>query len=336
MEVHPATQAVEHAGNARAPILRVRDLATHFFTTSGVAKAVDGVSFEMSHGETLGIVGESGSGKSVMALSLMRLVPLPGRIVGGKVFLGERDLLSLSNGDMRAVRGRQISIVLQDPMTSLNPVWSIGTQLTETLGWHRRLRGKDALEAAVANLRKIRVSDPEARMKAYPHQLSGGMRQRVVGAIAISGHPQVLIADEPTTSLDVSVQAQYLKLLNDLQQELGLSILFITHDFGIVAKICSRVAVMYAGRIVEVAPTRELFATPRHPYTKALIASVPTLDRRVEQLESIPGQPPLATQWPTGCRFAPRCPLADNRCRAEYPPAVHVGDGHEASCWRPA
>ena len=316
-------------------VLRVEDLRTHFQTRWGTVKAVDGVSFNLRRGETLGIVGESGSGKSVTALSLMRLVPSPpGRIVGGKVILDGENILELSENKMGQVRGSKIGIILQDPMTSLNPVFSIGNQVEETIRIHQDIPRRSVLEKALDVLRKVRIPAPEARVRDYPHQMSGGMRQRVVGAIGISCQPLVLIADEPTTSLDVTIQAQYLRLLNDLQQESDLALIFITHDFGIVAKMCDRVAVMYAGRLVEMGDVRDIFNNPSHPYTEALLASVPKLEEDVEKLYSIEGQPPTLHDLPPGCPFASRCPYVMDRCHEEYPPRTQVGEEHFAHCWK--
>ncbi|MGH7391964.1 MAG: ABC transporter ATP-binding protein [Candidatus Rokuibacteriota bacterium] len=321
-----------------APLLEVRDLRTWFYTRRGVVKAVDGVSFTVREGETLGLVGESGCGKSMTALSVLRLVPRPaGRIVGGEVLLDGEDLLAMSEREMRRIRGRRVSMILQDPMSSLNPVFSIGDQVAEALRIHQRLAGAGLWASARDMLRRVRIPSPDLRLRNYPHQLSGGMRQRVVGAIALSCRPRVLIADEPTTSLDVTIQAQYLRLLKELQQEMGLGLVFITHDFGIVARMCDRVAVMYAGRVVETAGVREIFNHPRHPYTRALLASVPPLESRVERLASIDGQPPPLHDLPPGCPFVPRCAHARSVCREEYPPAVAVeGDGHRAACWKVA
>ena len=316
-------------------VLRVEDLRTHFQTRWGTVKAVDGVSFNLRRGEILGIVGESGSGKSVTALSLMRLVPSPpGRIVGGKVILDGENILELSENKMGQVRGSKIGIILQDPMTSLNPVFSIGNQVEETIRIHQDIPRRSVLEKALDVLRKVRIPAPEARVRDYPHQMSGGMRQRVVGAIGISCQPLVLIADEPTTSLDVTIQAQYLRLLNDLQQESDLALIFITHDFGIVAKMCDRVAVMYAGRLVEMGDVRDIFNNPSHPYTEALLASVPKLEEDVEKLYSIEGQPPTLHDLPPGCPFASRCPYVMDRCHEEYPPRTQVGEEHFAHCWK--
>jgi oligopeptide/dipeptide ABC transporter ATP-binding protein len=298
-----------------------------------VVKAVDGVSFTLEAGETLGVVGESGSGKSMTALSIMGLVPKPsGKTVGGKVLLDGEDLLQKTPSEMQQIRGRKICMILQDPMTSLNPVYTVGNQLMETL--RMRDEGRGVKERAIELLSKVKIASPETRISAYPHQMSGGMRQRVVGAIAISGSPKVLIADEATTSLDATIQYQYLQLLREIQKETGLSIIFITHDFGIVAKMCDRVAVMYAGKVVELAPVRDLFNKPSHPYTEALIRSVPNVDEEVDKLYAIEGQPPALDKLPAGCSFAPRCPHAFERCVQEYPTPVTVGEDHYAHCWK--
>jgi oligopeptide/dipeptide ABC transporter ATP-binding protein len=317
-------------------VLEVRDLHTHFFLRRGVVKVVDGVSFSLRQGEVLGLVGESGSGKSVTALSLMRLLPQPAaRTVHGEVLLEGENLLTKSTGEMRGIRGRKISMILQDPQTSLNPVFTIGDQLRESIAKHYPGDDKTVMTRVIEALRKVKLAAPETRIHQYPHQMSGGMKQRVVGAIAISCGPRVLIADEPTTALDVTIQLQYLKLLKELQQSSDLAILFITHDFGIVAKMCDRVAVMYAGRIVETGPVRQVFDNPRHPYTQALIASVPKMKKQqAGRLPTIEGQPPVFSDLPPGCRFAPRCPLADERCRTTYPSSFTVGAEHTADCWR--
>jgi oligopeptide/dipeptide ABC transporter ATP-binding protein len=315
-------------------VLEVEDLCTYFTTRWGTVKAVDGVSFMLRKGETLGIVGESGCGKSVTSSSLMRLVPSPpGHIVGGRVMLNGRDVLQLSEGQMSRVRGGEISMILQDPMTALNPVFDIKDQVGEAIKIHQGLKGKSLVDRIVNALRQVRIPAPEARMKDYPHQLSGGMRQRVVGAIGISSAPSVLIADEPTTSLDVTIQAAYLRLLREIQAETGLGIIFITHDFGIVAKMCDRVAVMYAGRIVETGDVRQIFNAPQHPYTEALISSVPKLEEKTERLYSIEGQPPALYNLPEGCSFAPRCPYVTDTCRQEFPPIFTQADGQLATCW---
>ena len=311
-------------------VLEVKNLQTHFTTRWGTVKAVDGVSYHVKRGETLGIVGESGSGKSVTALSLMRLVPTPpGRIVDGEVILGGRDLLELSERQMTEVRGGEISMILQDPMQALNPVFSIANQVGEAIKIHQKLKGQVLLDKVVDSLRKVRIPAPELRANDYPHQLSGGMRQRVVGAIGISSAPAVIIADEPTTSLDVTIQAAYLRLLRQIQQEEGVGIIFITHDFGIVAKMCDRVAVMYAGRIVEVADVRTIFNDPLHEYTKALIGSVPKLEEKTGRLPQIEGQPPLLYNLPTGDAFAPRSTLTFAPEDAERrPPLIEVEKDH--------
>ena len=316
-------------------VLEVKDLHAELHTRWGVVKAVDGVSFSIDAGETLGLVGESGSGKTMTALSLLRLLPAPaGRIVSGQVLLDGEDLLTKSEREMRRVRGRRISMILQDPQTSLNPVFNVGSQIVEALRVHRK-DGRTALrQRAEDALRRVKVAAPADRLRAFPHQMSGGMKQRVVGAISIASEPKLLIADEPTTALDVTIQLQYLMLLKEVQARMGLAMLFITHDFGIVARMCDRVAVMYAGRIVESGPVRELFKAPRHPYTQALMASVPRMEARVNRLPSIEGQPPALHRLPSGCRFAPRCAYAEQRCRDAYPSTFAVGVRHEAACWR--
>ena len=316
-------------------ILEVEDLHTYFFNRTNTVKAVDGVSFFLRQGETLGIVGESGCGKTMTALSLLRLVPQPaGKIIGGEIRLNGEDILQKSDEEMRQIRGRQISMILQDPQTSLNPVFTIGNQLMEALGMARREGRKNMVTRAVDALRNVNVAAPERRLEDFPHQMSGGMKQRVVGAIALSCEPGVIIADEPTTALDVTIQLQYLRLLKDIQAETGLAIIFITHDFGVVARMCDRVAVMYAGRVVENGPVREIFNEPSHPYTRALIDSVPKLEERTERLYSIEGQPPLLSNLPEGCRFADRCEFARDKCISEYPLSYTVKEGHTADCWR--
>ena len=316
-------------------VLEVNNLCTYFQTRWGTVKAVDGVSFDLSRGETLGIVGESGSGKSVTMLSLMQLVPTPpGRIVDGEIILDGQDLLQLNDDQMSKVRGSQIALIIQDPMTSLNPVFSIGNQVMEAVQIHQDIPKKSILDMALDVLRKVNIPAAETRIKDYPHQMSGGMRQRVVGAISISCQPSVLIADEPTTSLDVTIQAQYLKLLKELQVEQDLGLIFITHDFGVVAKMCDKVAVMYAGKIVEQGSVRDIFNNPSHPYTEALLASVPKLEEDVDRLYSIEGQPPTLHDLPQGCPFAPRCAYVMDRCREDYPTTIQVNDTHSAACWR--
>jgi oligopeptide/dipeptide ABC transporter ATP-binding protein len=317
------------------PVLDVQGLKTHFFTKTGVVKAVDGVSFTLMPGETLGIVGESGSGKSMTALSLMQLVPQPaGRIVAGKILFQGEDLVHKTQSEMQDIRGRDICMILQDPMTSLNPLFTIGSQVLETVRQGQGGRRSGLMDRAIELLQKVKIPSPEIRMTNYPHQMSGGMRQRVVGSIAIAGSPKVLIADEATTSLDATIQYQYLALLKELQAETGMAIIFITHDFGIVAKMCDRVAVMYAGRVAEIADVRDLFNNPAHPYTEALMRSVPNVDEEVEYLYAIEGQPPALDSLPPGCTFAPRCPYVFDRCNEEFPDLINVGEGHSATCWK--
>ncbi|NKB55416.1 MAG: ATP-binding cassette domain-containing protein [Alphaproteobacteria bacterium] len=316
-------------------VLEVRDLHTHFFLRRGVVQAVDGVSFSLRRGEVLGLVGESGCGKSVTALSLLRLLPKDAaRTVRGEVVLDGENLLDKSDREMRQIRGQKIAMILQDPQTSLNPVFTIGDQLQEAVARQNGAGRGSVMQRVVDVLRRVKLAAPEQRIRQYPHQLSGGMKQRVVGAIAISCEPQVMIADEPTTALDVTIQLQYLQLLKELQASTDMAMLFITHDFGVVAKMCDRVAVMYAGRIVESGPVREVFDNPAHPYTQALIASVPKMRQEVGLLHTIEGQPPALSDLPEGCRFAPRCEFAEARCQAAYPDTFHAGEEHSASCWR--
>jgi peptide/nickel transport system ATP-binding protein len=316
-------------------VLRVEDLHTSFFSRRGVVKAVDGVSFHVDKGETFGIVGESGCGKTVTGLSILRLLPEPaGKITGGKIILEGTDLLQLSKKAMRAYRGSMISMILQDPMTSLNPVYSVGDQISESVRLHQGLPDNMVEPEVISALRLLKIPSPEMILHDYPFQLSGGMRQRVVGAIAMSCHPRLLIADEPTTALDATIQAQYIALFKDVQRQTNVSIIFITHDFGVVANLCNRVGVMYAGKIVETAATRDIFKNPKHPYTVALINSVPRLDRKDERLYSIKGQPPSLMNLPPGCRFYPRCPRAEEICRQEEPKEVEISSGHTVSCWK--
>jgi oligopeptide/dipeptide ABC transporter ATP-binding protein len=291
------------------------------------------VSFALGEAETLGLVGESGSGKSMTCLSLVRLVPRPAaRIVGGTVRLDGDDLLAKSDAEMQQIRGRKVAMILQDPMSSLNPVFSIGMQMREPLTIYHGLRGGAVAARAAALLAAVRIPSPAARLRAFPHQLSGGMRQRVVGAMAIAGPPRLLIADEPTTSLDLTIQAQYLGLLKELQQRHRFAMIFVTHNLGIVARMCDRVAVMYAGRIVEIGPVRRIFTEPAHPYTRALLESIPRFGARRERLTAIAGQPPDLASLGEGCAFAPRCPAAFERC-AEAPPETAIAPGHVARCW---
>ena len=326
---------------AEETVLDVKNLQTVFFTNSGLFKAVDDVSFTVRRGETLAIVGESGCGKSVTALSVMRLVPdPPGRIVGGSIVLEGTDLLGLDDAEMRAIRGNRISMIFQEPMTSLNPVMRIGDQITEVVRLHQTMTAKEAWKQAVDMLRLVRIPEPERRAQEYPHQLSGGMRQRAMIAMALACRPSLLIADEPTTALDVTIQAQILALIVDLQKRLGTGLVLITHDLGVVAQTAQRVIVMYAGKKVEEATVEALFENPRHPYTRGLMASMPAVislgARSDVRLTEIPGMVPSLTNLPAGCAFAPRCPLAIDRCRAEYPPLEEFGGDHLAACWRAA
>jgi len=317
------------------PLLEVKQLQTYFFSAQGtrVVKAVDGVSFTLNEGETLGVVGESGSGKTVTSMSLLRLLPPAARIVGGEIWFQGENLVTKSEREMRQLRGSQLTMILQDPMMSLNPLFTIGEQIAEPLRIHRHMRGTRLRERIKELLRGVRIPSPEVRLREYPHQMSGGMRQRIVGAIGISCEPKLLIADEPTTSLDVTIQAQYLNLLKDIQQRSRLAMIFITHNIGIVAKMCDNVGVMYAGKLVERAPVRTIFNQPAHPYTEALLHAVPKLTDRSKRLWSIEGQPPDLTNPPTGCPFNPRCPQAEDRCRREVPPEFQVGENHYTRCW---
>ncbi|WFU56548.1 ABC transporter ATP-binding protein [Bradyrhizobium pachyrhizi] len=320
-------------------VLEVKNLQTVFFTNSGLFRAVDDVSFSVRRGETLAIVGESGCGKSVSALSIMRLVPdPPGRIVGGSVTLEGTDLLKLDDAAMRDIRGNRISMIFQEPMTSLNPVMRIGDQIIEAVRLHQKVSSKEAWKQAVDMLRLVRIPEPERRAQEYPHQLSGGMRQRAMIAMALACRPALLIADEPTTALDVTIQAQILALIVDLQQRLGTGLILITHDLGVVAQTAQRVIVMYAGKKVEEATVESLFETPLHPYTRGLMASIPAVpspDAREDvRLVEIPGMVPSLTKLPPGCAFAPRCKLAVDRCRQEYPPLDETKSNHWAACWR--
>jgi oligopeptide/dipeptide ABC transporter ATP-binding protein len=321
-------------GTPGPPLLEIVDLCVDVPSEAGTGRAVDSVSFTVGTGEVLGLIGESGSGKSLTCLSVLRLNPRPGTCISrGEIRFGGVDLLQLDEPAMRAYRGRRIAMVLQDPMTSLNPVLTIGDQLGEGLALHRNLRGDAQKEEAKALLRRLRVPDPNRVLSSYPHQLSGGMRQRVVSAIALSGGPQLLVADEPTTALDVTVQATYLALLRRLQRESRLAVLFVTHDLGVIARICDRVAVMYGGRIVETATAASLFAAPAHPYTQALLRALPDVTKRPVRLEPIPGHPPGIFAERRGCLFAPRCTEARPACRAEVPPTAPIGPAHMVACW---
>ncbi len=317
-------------------LLEVTNLQTHFPTRAGLVRAVDGVSFYIDKGELLGLVGESGCGKSITALSIMRLIAPPGKIVGGEISFDGRNLLKLSDSEMRAIRGDDIAMIFQDPMTSLNPVFTVGEQIAEALRLHRKLSRKAARAGAIEAMREVSIPDPARRVDDYPHQLSGGMRQRVMIAMALACDPKLLIADEPTTALDVTIQAQILELLNELRKNRELAILLITHDLGVVAEVADRVAVMYTGRIVEESPVEELFARPRHPYTEGLLRSVPKLSSataaKAERLETIEGTVPSPIDLPPGCHFAPRCPYRMPRCTAEEIPLYDLEGGVKVRC----
>jgi peptide/nickel transport system ATP-binding protein len=316
-----------------APLLELENLHTYFYTDNGVARAVDGVSFQVGAGETVGVVGESGCGKSVTALSILRLVRPPGRIEPGSAIRFEgRDLLSLGERDMQQVRGNRIAMVFQEPMTALNPVFTVGDQIAEVARIHAGMSKRDAWHKAIEMLRLVGIPAPEQRADEYPHQLSGGMRQRVVIAMALVMNPALVIADEPTTALDVTIQAQILELMADLTKRLGTSILLITHDLGVVAENCSRVIVMYAGEVVEEAATSELFARAHHPYTEGLLGAMPRVGGEAERLATIPGTVPPPTAWPAGCRFRDRCPYAWERCEREHPPLYQLGATHTSRC----
>ena len=317
-------------------LLEVKELVTHFFTQDGVVRAVDGISFDLAEGETLGIVGESGCGKSVSALSIMRLIANPpGKIVAGQVIFDGEDLLKLEEAGMRRIRGNKIAMIFQEPMTSLNPVLTIGRQLTESLELHQGMSRYQALERVAELLRLVEIPDASQRLKDYPHQLSGGMRQKIMIAMGLSCNPKLIIADEPTTALDVTIQAQILELLGDLTEQFGMALIIITHNLGVVARYARRVVVMYAGGIIEVGSSEEIYYNPRHPYTLGLLQSVPRLDQvKTERLDAIEGLPPDLLEKPTGCSFAPRCKFAYDKCTQEAPPLMQVSDGHQSACWR--
>lgn len=315
-------------------LLEVKNLKTYFYTSDGVVPAVDGVSFHVDKGETLGIVGESGCGKSVTSLSVMRLIPNPpGKIVAGEIIFDGADLLKKSEADMRKIRGNRISMIFQEPMTSLNPVYTVGDQIAEAIVLHQGLKRREAMEKATEMLRLVGIPLPERRVREYPHQLSGGMRQRVMIAMALSCNPQMLIADEPTTALDVTIQAQILELMKRLKQELGMAIMLITHDLGVVAEMCQRVVVMYAGKIVEEADVVSIFRNPLHPYTEGLLKSIPSMDRAKGRLHVIEGVVPNPLHMPAGCRFHPRCPYTMDICRQKEPDLMPDGPGRTVACW---
>ena len=319
-----------------APLLRVSELQTHYFSFGGsrVVKAVDGVNFTLREGETIGLVGESGCGKTTTCLSVVGLLPPAARIVGGSIEFAGEELTTKRPREMRRVRGRQIAMILQDPMASLNPLFSIYWQVAEPAYHHQGMRGRSLRQRVRDLLRSVRIPSPEVRMHEYPHQMSGGMRQRVVGAIAMAGGPRLIIADEPTTNLDVTIQAQYLDVLKDIQEETGVALIFVTHNLGIVAKMCDKMAVMYAGKIVEQGSVRDLFRAAKHPYTQALLGSMPKLGSK-EPLYAIPGQPPNLAQLPSGCAFHPRCAHAMPQCVAQEPDDRRVGPNWTARCWLP-
>ena len=315
-------------------LLEIRDLRTHFFTEDGVAKAVDGVSYTIHKGETLGVVGESGCGKSVTALSILQLIPNPpGKIVGGTIRLEGTDLLTLTEPQMRKIRGNDVAMIFQEPMTSLNPVFTVGYQIMEAIVLHQEKTWAEARVQAIDLLKQVGIPLPEQRVDEYPHQMSGGMKQRVMIAMALSCKPKLLIADEPTTALDVTIQAQILDLIRALSRELGMSVLLITHNLGVVAEMADHVAVMYGGKVVEYATARDLFANPKHPYTLGLFRSLPRLGKKVDRLEVIPGVVPNPLEFPSGCTFRTRCPVAEAKCAVEAPPLVELAPGHTAACW---
>jgi oligopeptide transport system ATP-binding protein len=318
-----------------AELLQVNELRTHFFTPDGVVKAVDGVSFALDEGETLGIVGESGSGKSVTAMSIMRLIPWPpGKVVGGEILYRGENLLKYSDDEMRHVRGKEIAMIFQDPMTSLNPVLRVSRQIGESLQLHMGMTGTQARNRSIELLKMVGIPSPADRVDNYPHQFSGGMRQRVMIAMALSCNPKLLIADEPTTALDVTIQAQILDLIRRLKREFNTAVIFITHDLGVVAGLCDRVMVMYAGQVMEQGRTQQIYHDPRHPYTLGLLKSVPRLDEeRKERLEPIPGLPPDLMNMPSGCPFYPRCTFREPRNEFERPPIRSVDEGHIVACW---
>ena len=316
-------------------ILEVKNLKTYYSTDNGTARAVDGVSFSLGRNRTLGIVGESGCGKSVTALSIMRLVPMPpGYFAGGEIFWKGSDLLKISEDEMRKLRGNDIAMIFQEPMSSLNPVYTCGNQIVEQILLHQDLSGKEAKGLAVEMLRHVGIPNPSERFEAYPHELSGGMRQRVMIAMALSCNPALLIADEPTTALDVTVQAQILELIGKLQADTGMSVILITHDFGVIAELCEDVLVMYASKVVEEGRVSQIFSDPLHPYTKGLLKSIPRIGSKQQRLNVIEGNVPSATRLPDGCRFANRCPLADELCRKVEPQLEEYEPGHKAACWK--
>ena len=333
MQPSSLSTPAEVTGAATEAVLEVRNLVTSFHVGGRWVNAVDDCSFQVRKGKTLGIVGESGCGKSVTSLSIMRLIPQPpGRITSGSIHFEGRDLLALRENEMRKIRGNRISMIFQEPMTSLNPVFTIGNQIGEVFKLHKGANGRQARELSIEMLRAVKIPSPEQRVDEYPHQLSGGMRQRVMIAMALACKPALLIADEPTTALDVTIQAQILNLMNDLQEQQGMSTLLITHDLGVVAETCEDVVVMYAGRVVERATAKALFASPKHPYTQGLMESIPRLGRKTDRLKTIPGLVPSLGNFPQGCRFQDRCPLATEECRVAEPSLRKLSNGSEAAC----
>ncbi|MCC6739051.1 MAG: ABC transporter ATP-binding protein [Planctomycetia bacterium] len=314
------------------PLLELRNVQVQFPTYDGVVRAVDGVSYSIPKGKVLGLVGESGCGKSVTAFSVLRLIQNPGKIVGGDILFDGRSLLGLSETEMRGIRGNKISMIFQEPMTSLNPVFTVGNQIAEAVVLHQRVSWKEGRNRAIEMLRRVKIPNPEQRVDEYPHQMSGGMKQRVMIAMALACNPKLLIADEPTTALDVTIQAQILDLMRELQHETGMSMLIITHDLGVVAEIADHVAVMYAGKVVEYAPVADLYANPLPPYTVGLFKSKPRMGERREKLDAIEGSVPNALRFPTGCRFHPRCPKAVPECSKSEPPLREIRRGHTAAC----
>ncbi|AKI97163.1 ABC transporter ATP-binding protein [Kosmotoga pacifica] len=317
----------------KKPLLEVKGLKTYFYTEDGIVKAVDGVSFEVYSGETLGIVGESGCGKSVTSLSIMRLLDEKGEIAGGEIIFDGKDILSLSEEEMRKMRGNEMAMIFQEPMTALNPVYTVGDQIMEAILLHQDVDRDTARKMAIDMLKKVGIPEPEKRVDEYPHELSGGMRQRAMIAMSLSCNPKLLFADEPTTALDVTIQAQILELMLELQKEYGMAIVMITHDLGVIAEMAERVVVMYAGKVVEYADVRTLFKDPKHPYTWGLMNAIPRLDEDKEKLYNIPGVVPDPLDFPKGCRFNTRCPIATDKCRTEEPPLEEIEPGHKAACW---